>query len=226
MSPESVHANNLLATALKISDEPGIYRIDGFSGVSHPKLVQKLLSRGELPEIGTFLRRHGKIISFTTGTYDMVHIGHGRYLELAKLLGDILVIGLNSDVSVRSYKGPDRPILGEMGRAEMLAYFEVVDFIVMYDEPTAEGIIRELKPDHYLCVEGSWPESTKLEDKPEVVAMAEHGGRIFLTPRQAPHLSTSRIIEKIETAGKRTSLERLRAALEQENSALPPIGSL
>lgn len=174
--------------------------ISGFNGETHPDLGKKLIPREELELTGDFLRRRNLRIAFTSGTYDMIHIGHGRYLQLAKSLGDVLVVGLNSDVSVRSYKGPSRPILSEQVRGEMLAFLQPVDYIILYDEQTAAEVIRLLKPDAYLCVEGSWPEGTDLKDKPEVVAMIQHEGKTFCAPRQEPHLSTSTIIERIEDA--------------------------
>ena len=128
------------------SDAPKIASITGFSGESHPSLKQKLVPQDQLPTLGDFYRGRGLQIAFTTGTYDMIHIGHGRYLELAKSLGNILVVGLNSDASVRTYKGPDRPILGEIKRAEMLAFLTSIDYITLYDESTAEEVIRLLKP--------------------------------------------------------------------------------
>jgi len=209
-----------------ISEEFRIYGIDGFNGEAHPGLKTKLVPSEQLEMTGNYLRSRSLQIAFTTGTYDMIHIGHGRYLELARSLGDILVVALNSDKSVKTYKGPDRPILGEEKRAEMLAYLEAVNLITLYDESTAEGVIRLLKPDCYLCVEGSWPEGTNLKDKPEVAAMIEHGGRIYCSPRQEPHLSTSAIVERLEAAGKFQALAALRTVLDTEAGKLTANRSL
>ncbi len=176
-----------------------VTRIEGFSSdieSVYPGLRRKLLLREELLGTGDFLRRHGQKIAFTTGVFDMIHIGHARYLQLARSLGDVLVVGLNSDLSVRKLKGDGRPILGELRRAEMLSFLEQVDYLTIFSETDGSETIRLLKPDAYLCVEGSW--EGDIETKAEVIAMAEHGGNIFHTSRQDPTLSTTAIIERIE----------------------------
>ena len=210
----------------QISESPKIYRIDGFNGEAHPSLKRKLVSCVQLPALGEFLRSRCLRTAFTTGTYDMIHIGHGRYLELARSLGDVLVVGLNSDISVRTYKGPDRPILAEMKRAEMLAYLAAVDYITLYDEPTGEKTIRLLQPDSYLCVEGSWPEGTELKDKPEVKAVAAYGGVIYCSPRQEPHLSTSTIIERLESTGMVRAAQHMQTLFDGFLQTLPSGKSL
>lgn len=211
----------------QISTAPLIYRIKGFSGEKHPDLIKKLAPLDLLPMLGEVHRRMNRIVTFTSGTYDMIHIGHGRYLELARALGDVLVIGLNSDKSVKSYKGPERPILEEIKRAEMLAFLRCVDYITLYDEDSAEGVIRLLKPDCYLCVEGSWEGGwEELKSKPEVVAMAEHGGKVFCSPRQEPGLSTSSIIDKLTLDGKYHAFQEMRKLLDQQESDLPKLITL
>lgn len=197
-----------------ISESPIIYSISGFNDVIHPSLEQKLVTREQLGLLGDFLRERHKKIAFTTGTYDMIHIGHGRYLALARSLGDVLVLGLNSDSSVKQYKGPSRPILEERKREEMLAFLSSIDFITPYDEVTGAETIRILRPDAYLCVEGSWPEGTELKDKDEVKAMALHNGKTYCTPRQAPFLSTSTIIEKLMCDGEAGLAQEIIAMLE------------
>lgn len=211
-----------------ISEEPTIYKVinEEINGEIHQNLAKKLVAREELPELGNFLRRRGLKISFTSGAYDMIHVGHGRYLQVAKNLGDILLVGLNSDKSVKEYKGPHRPILGEQRRAEMLAYLNSVDYITLYDEVTADSLIRLIKPDAYLCVEGSWPDSTKLEDKPEVIAMAEHGGVVYLSPRQEPKLSTSAIEERIKRMGMEDALAEVAKIVNSRRIEIVPPQSL
>ena len=164
-----------------------------------PSLTRKLIPRKELAELGAFLRRRGNSISFTTGVFDMIHIGHSRYLQLAKSLGDILIAGVNTDGSVRRLKGKNRPILDQNKRAEMLSSLGIVDYITFFDENTGAETIKILKPNSYLCVEGSW----------EVVAMAEIGGKVFYAARQGPTVSTSTIIESIS----RRAVERLAREL-------------
>jgi len=175
-----------------------IYSIPGFSEVDiSPSLTRKLIPREELSDLGDFLRRRGSSIAFTTGVFDMIHIGHVRYLQLARSLGDVLFAGVNTDNSVRHLKGEGRPILDQNVRAEMLSYLGIVDYISYFDEPTGAESIRILKPNSYLCVEGSW--EGDIATKEEVIAMSELGGKVYYTPRQGPTISTSQIIEKIGT---------------------------
>ncbi len=169
--------------------------LPGSNGITHPKLNAKLIPREELGALGEFLRRRGLRVAFTTGVFDMIHIGHVRYLELAKSLGHILVVGLNSDSSVKKLKGDDRPVLDEGKRSEMLSFLEAVDYITIYPEPTGGEVIKILKPNAYLCVEGSWDGDLAIKD--EVKSMVKHKGEVFYTPRQDPVLSTTAIIEKI-----------------------------
>lgn len=193
-----------------------IYQIKGESQVERSKhLAQKLVPREELESLGDFLRRRNKQISFTSGAYDVIHKGHARYLNLAKSLGDVLVVGLNSDSSIRGYKGPDRPILHQEDRAEMLSFLGSVDYITIYDEPTGDEVIRRLKPDSYLCVEGSWEKS--FETKAEIIAMVGIGGKVFITPRQDPLQSTSDIISTIAEKYGKKAYEDYKKMMEAAN---------
>src|SRR3989344_1103361 len=116
---------------IKINGQTAVVKyLEGNSTkVEYPLLRSKLIPRGELQDFGDFLRRRGLRIAFTTGVYDMIHIGHARYLQLARSLGDILVVGLNTDDSVRRLKGENRPVLSEMQRAEMLSFLGFVDYV-------------------------------------------------------------------------------------------------
>lgn len=190
-------------------------RLVGFKGDKNPLLKKKLVTQSELVDLGEFYRKKGIKISFTTGAYDLVHVGHVRYLELASTLGEILVVGLNSDSSIKSYKGETRPIMGELQRAEMLCYLTSVKYVVIYPELTGAETIRLLKPDAYLCVEGSW--KGDLAAKEEVVAMAEHGGKVFFTPRQSPIVSTSAIIDRVRELEKPAIMEELKRAFANGN---------
>ncbi len=173
--------------------------LPGIATEENPRLLQKLYSRDELAHLSQIWRQHNIRIAFTTGVYDMIHVGHMRYLQLARNLGDLLVVGLNSDQSVRELKGPGRPILKENLRAEALSTLQAVDYICIFDEPDGADLIRAIKPTAYLCVEGSW--TGDIEAKSEVIAMAEHSGQVFYTPRQHPNISTTAILDKItETA--------------------------
>lgn len=96
------------------------------------------------------LRRGGKKIVFTNGCFDILHAGHVRYLAAARALGDCLVLGLNTDASVRRIKGPERPINSETDRAEVADALKAVDYVVLFDEPTAEQVIGKVRPDIYV----------------------------------------------------------------------------
>ncbi len=112
----------------------------------------KIVHRSELAETIRGLKREGKKIVFTNGCFDLIHVGHVRYLEAAKKFGDILVIGLNSDASVSSIK-PGRPVTPEEERAEVLSALYVVDYVTLFHEDTPYELIREIRPD--ILVKGA-----------------------------------------------------------------------
>ena len=119
------------------------------------KMREKIKKRDDLLRIIQDLKANGKRIIFTNGCFDLLHIGHVRYLEEAKSLGDILVVGVNSDASVRGLKGPNRPILPEEERAEILSGLGCVDYVTIFDEPTPFNLISLLLP-HVLVKGGDW----------------------------------------------------------------------
>ena len=100
-------------------------------------------------------KAEGKKIVFTNGCFDLLHIGHVRYLQQAKSLADILIVGINTDRSIRKLKGPDRPIQNENDRAEILASLKSVNHTILFDEETPLNLIRKIKP-HYLVKGGDW----------------------------------------------------------------------
>lgn len=137
------------------------------------------------------LRRRGKKIVFTNGCFDLLHVGHVRYLRKAKQLGDILVVGLNSDRSVREIKGAQRPIVSEKERAEILSALECVDFVVLFDEPDPLRLISILRP-HILVKGADWSKDRIIgRDVVEGI-----GGKVVRIPL-VPHASTTGVIEKI-----------------------------
>jgi rfaE bifunctional protein nucleotidyltransferase chain/domain len=158
---------------------------------------QKIRARDELQKIVEALKREGKKIVFTNGCFDILHIGHTRCLEEAKRLGDILVVGLNSDRSVRSIKEPSRPITPEAERAEILSALASVDYVVIFDEPNPLELIASLKPD-ILVKGGDWTPETTIGR--EVVEKA--GGKVVIIPT-VRGVSTSEIIHRIRQKGKR-----------------------
>ncbi len=136
--------------------------------------------------------RVGKRIVFTNGCFDVLHAGHVRYLNKARTLGDILIVGLNSDASVKKIKGRGRPVLPEAERAEILSALEAVDYCVLFKEPTPEKLIRKIVPD--VLVKGAdWKEG-------EIVGaeiVKKNGGRVARV-RLVKGKSTTNIIEKIK----------------------------
>jgi rfaE bifunctional protein nucleotidyltransferase chain/domain len=135
--------------------------------------------------------RNGRRIVFTNGSFDLLHPGHIRSLELARQLGDVLVIGLNSDTSVRQLKGQGRPVIAERERAEILAALESVDAVVIFDAPTPRELIAALLPD-VLVKGGDWP-GDQIVGREEVEAA---GGRVVSIP-VVPGYSTTAILKKI-----------------------------
>lgn len=103
-----------------------------------------------LEEIISELKSKSKTIALTNGCFDILHIGHARYLKQAKELADILIVGINSDSSVKQLKGENRPINNENDRAELLSYFEFIDYVVIFNEKTADNLLLSIKPDIYV----------------------------------------------------------------------------
>ena len=136
-------------------------------------------------------KRNGKRVVFTNGCFDLLHPGHIRILEQARQLGDILVVGLNSDASVRKLKGEGRPVLPEQERAEILAALEAVDAVVIFDAPTPQEVIARLLPD-VLVKGGDWP-GDEIVGREEVEAA---GGRVVSVPVVEGY-STTAILRKI-----------------------------
>lgn len=136
-------------------------------------------------------RADGERIALTNGSFDLFHVGHLRSLEQARALADLLVVGLNSDGSVRAYKSPDRPVLPQAERAELLAGLACVDYVVVFDEPTAERLVVEVRPDVY--VKGA---DYAAKPIPEADIVRGYGGRVELIPLEAGR-STSGLIDEI-----------------------------
>ncbi|TCL36057.1 rfaE bifunctional protein nucleotidyltransferase chain/domain [Anaerospora hongkongensis] len=151
----------------------------------------KLVSRDQIAEVAKKNKAAGKILVFTNGCFDIIHAGHVRYLAEARKLGDCLIVGLNSDRSVRELKGPTRPVNHQEDRAEVMAALAAVDYVVVFNERTAEDLIGEVKPDIY--VKGG---DYRIEDIPEAKIVAANGGKTVLIP-EVPGRSSSNIIKKI-----------------------------
>ncbi len=120
-----------------------------------PGYMRKLKTLDELVAIRHDLGRQEKQVVFTNGCFDLLHRGHVRYLDQAKRLGDVLIVAMNSDSSVRTLKGPDRPVMSHEERAELVAALAAVDYVLIFDELDPEQVIRALEPD-LLVKGGDW----------------------------------------------------------------------
>lgn len=139
-------------------------------------------------------RAAGDVVVWTNGTFDLLHAGHVSSLEQARALGDVLVVGVNSDRSVKAYKGPNRPIMGERERATMLCALECVDFVVIFDEDTPVESLAKLRPDiHCKGAEYAPPHGRPV---PERAVVEGYGGRIEYLPL-VPGVSTTDVLTRI-----------------------------
>jgi len=163
---------------------------------------KKVKTAKEMTQTLRRLKSDGKVVVFTNGCFDILHPGHVRLLEFAKEQGDVLVVGLNSDKSVREIKGEGRPINDEKSRALMLAALAAVDFVVLFDEPTPQKIIETMRPD--VLVKGEdWREKGVVGRE----FVESYGGRVVLAPLVKGY-STSALIKKLELLEERDGKER------------------
>lgn len=150
------------------------------------KVLERVVLEKELAKI-----RKGKKVVFTNGCFDLLHVGHVKYLQEAKALGDYLVVALNSDASVKKLKGEARPVQSEADRADIMAALGCVDFTTIFGEETPEALIRLLKPD-VLVKGGDW----KVENIVGGSFVQSYGGSVRSLPF-IPGRSTSKIIERV-----------------------------
>lgn len=142
------------------------------------------------------LKAEGKKIVFTNGCFDLLHVGHVRYLQEARSLGDVLVVGVNSDASVKRLKGPTRPVQIEADRAEILAALGCVNFTVIFTDDTPETLIHKVKPD-ILVKGGDW----KIEQIVGGTFVASYGGQV-MSLQFIDGKSTTKLIEKAQSEPK------------------------
>jgi rfaE bifunctional protein nucleotidyltransferase chain/domain len=154
-------------------------------------MKNKIMSRLQISGVVTDLKKERKKIVFTNGCFDLIHVGHVRYLQKARVLGDRLVVGLNSDQSVRRIKDPARPLISEDQRAEVLAALECVDYVVLFDEDDPFELIKEIRPD--ILVKGADWSMDKIIGANLVSSYGGEVKRIELVPS----ISTSEIINRI-----------------------------
>jgi D-beta-D-heptose 7-phosphate kinase/D-beta-D-heptose 1-phosphate adenosyltransferase len=152
----------------------------------------KLKSLDELAEIAGRARKNGKTVVFTNGCFDLLHRGHVHVLRQAKAAGDLLIVALNSDRSVKAIKGSNRPVLAESDRIELISAMEMVDYVLVFDEPDPYRVIAAIKPD-VLAKGGDW----SAEKIVGADIVEQTGGRVMVIPYM-PGFSTSEIIERIK----------------------------
>ena len=149
------------------------------------------MTLAEAAELAARARSAGKRVVFTNGVFDVLHVGHARYLAEARTLGDLLIVGLNSDASTRVIKGEARPIVPQVEREELLLALRCVDAVVVFDEPTADAAIEAIKPDLY--VKGG---DYAGEGPPEAPTVRSYGGQVRTLQLVEGH-STSDLVETI-----------------------------
>jgi D-glycero-beta-D-manno-heptose 1-phosphate adenylyltransferase len=154
-------------------------------------MTGKRIPRAEAAALGERLRQEGRQVVFANGCFDLFHVGHVRYLEGARQQGSVLVVGVNSDRSVRQLKGEGRPLLPEDARAELLAAMECVDYVVVFDDVTAENLLRDLRPDVH-CKGTDYTEATV----PERDVVRSWGGRVVIVGDPKDH-STRDVLARI-----------------------------
>jgi D-beta-D-heptose 7-phosphate kinase/D-beta-D-heptose 1-phosphate adenosyltransferase len=157
----------------------------------------RLLDRQEAAAVAARGRANGETVVFTNGVFDLLHLGHVRYLQEARALGDLLIVGLNSDASVRRIKGQDRPINTERERAEVLLALACVDGVVIFEEETPHAIISALQPD--VLVKGADWGHNDIVGRDVVEARGGRVVRIALSPGH----STSQLIRTVQNASRR-----------------------
>jgi D-beta-D-heptose 7-phosphate kinase/D-beta-D-heptose 1-phosphate adenosyltransferase len=158
-------------------------------------MTNKVVTKEQLVPLLAQARAQRKRIVFTNGCFDLMHVGHTRYLQAAKALGDLLVVGVNSDASVKSLnKSPDRPIVPESQRAEIVAALGCVDYVVLFIEPDPHELIRAVQPD-VLVKGGDWSVETIVGRD-----VVEGRGGVVKTIPLVPDISTTTLIHRIRSA--------------------------
>ncbi len=150
-----------------------------------PNSLSRILDRNRLIARVAILRRNGARVVLANGCFDILHVGHVRYLEGAKQLGDVLIVGINSDEQVRILKGEGRPFVQERERAEIVAAMRVVDFVTIFNEPTVEELIKAIKPE--IHTKGT---DYTVDTVPEREVVKSYGGRVAIVGDPKNHSST------------------------------------
>ena len=152
--------------------------------------MRKIVSQSKLEQIVNILKKEKRKIAFTCGCFDLLHIGHIRSLQEAKSQGDVLIVGVNSDSSVRKIKGKCRPVIPEAERAEIIASLESVDYVIVFFETTPNNLIRLIKPNVHVKA------GYEINQLPEADIVRSYGGKVVIAEEVSGY-STTRLIRRI-----------------------------
>lgn len=170
--------------------------------MANPGLPSKVVPPSTLLALCRELRSQGKTLVFSNGHFDLLHVGHVRYLQAARALGDVLIVAVNSDRTTRQLKGEGRPLVPEEERAEILAALSCVDYVTIFDDPTAEELVAALRPslyvkggDYSLAAEGGG------KPLPEARIVAAYGGQTIILPLVEGRSSTDLLHRMLRRSG-------------------------
>jgi len=155
---------------------------------------KRLMAQSDLMSLHEQLKAKNKKIVFTAGSWDLLHVGQCRYLEEAKAQGDVLVVGVSSNDAIRRVKGPNKPVLDEKIRAEMLTYLRSVDFVTILPEPSCQPSLGLLRPDVFITVKEDW--AANYKESKEYKTVIKYGGEVQVVDRQSTALSTTKIVQR------------------------------
>lgn len=155
---------------------------------------RRLIAQSDLQTLSDQLKSKGKKVVFTAGSWDLIHAGQCRYLERAKEHGDILVVGVSSNAAIKKVKGPNKPILDEKIRAEMLTYLRAVDFVTVLPEPSCTPTLGLLQPDVFITVKEDW--TADYKESKEYKTVHRYGGEVIVVDRQSTSISTTQILQR------------------------------
>lgn len=155
---------------------------------------KRLISQSDLMTLHDKLKDNNKKVVFTAGSWDLLHVGQCRYLAEAKAHGDVLVVGVSSNEAIRRVKGPNKPILDEKIRAEMLTFLKSVDFITILPEPSCAPTLGLLQPDVFITVREDW--AANYKESKEYKIVIKYGGMVKVVDRQSTALSTTKIVQR------------------------------
>jgi len=159
---------------------------------------KRLIISNKIKEVGKIIHTKKKTIVYTAGAWDMLHVGQVRYLAEAKKLANVLIVGVSSNQTVSTLKGPNRPILDEKIRAEMISYLRFVDLVTIVPTLSNQPTLAQLQPDVYVTVKEDW--NSGYQDSPEYQTVIGYGGKVNLVDRQSPFISTTQILKKSASA--------------------------